>query len=315
MASSSHQLGWTAAAASPRLRALCDVAENSQCRADLERSFDQHYVEAVLSSNPDRSLYELIEILRNSMKSHSALQELEQKMDATNFLMRVTANLWTVSGRDSDGCLILWVRAGLMATLFGSASKLKRDSPGWCAAVRAECYMFEMYYTQAIADSPYAGSTVVLDYRGQTWFDSNLALQREVLDLTNRVFPWTGECVHFFGLSRPAAAVIQVAKKMWSGRSEGWIVHADLGSVRGIVENATDIPGWFFRYNERPEPCADEARLGDYKLCVGGGTGVKRMHSNIFKPLPGDLSAAAGGLSLNGTGSEDLPPISLALEN
>lgn len=284
MAGAPQQLSWLSAKPSPRLRSLCEVAKNSQCLADLEKSFDQHYVEAILTSHPNQSLYELIEILRTSIKSHAALGDLERTMDATNFLMRVTANLWTITKRDSDGSLVLWVRAGLIATLFGSASKLARGSAGWDAAIRAEVYMFETYYSRVLAKETYSGAAIVLDYRGQGWFDTNIALQRQIIGVLGRLFPGSGERVHLFGLSRAAAALVQVAKKVWTESMEGWSLHMDLKDVWDIVQDAEDIPRWFWEYDGKPEPCVDGKEIGDYRVCVGEGKGNKRSHASIFNP-------------------------------
>lgn len=277
------------------MQAVFKEAINRGCLEQVEQSFRNDHVEQIIQVNTGKSPAKVLEILLTSIKTHDGLHEIEKKMNTADFVNRVKAGHWIISGRTKVGSYpIIWIRGGLVNAGeggFGSRRSLRQGTQEWYPALRASIYMYEMYVRHRTACKALAeGNALCYDMRGQGYMDGSIAYERVALDLIAKIFPKSmNEKIYVFGMSLAVTKAFAAAGKIGStmtARKKNFVFLSRPEEAVDIADDKADVPDWVINYSKDAVKVTEYTIWGLSMFTKENNT-TRVRHADIFKPKIG----------------------------
>lgn len=275
---------------SPRLRDVYSVAREIGILHSIEKNFRNVSVERILEYNETKTAAEVLELLQTSLRVRDVLHDMERKMSVANFVTRLCAGHWEVSGKDKKGNPILWLRLGLANSAFGSRRSLRRGTQEWYSAIRATIYVYELFTRIGLGRQDVVPDVVMcFDLRGQGWLDANMAFEREVIDLITKLFPETSsEKFYIFGVSPALSKFFNYICKYASRAPRYEFMSAEPEQARRFVQNESDIPSWFLNFSPNSVERIDANQIWGLDRFLDDDDSNRVSHADIFYPAVED---------------------------
>jgi hypothetical protein len=240
-----------------RYLALHQLAQESGLK-DVLPAFRREYVDECFKQLENNAMY-VWDALRQIFEAMERISRHEQLMDKALFVQYIQSTGAMVSGTDTEGRPILWMKNT------PDAYKLRRGSPQESSYIRFRMYMVELLILKAFPKFEYV---VVADGSEQRALDFSWHASEEVIAIGAAL-----DSAHFSRVCICRAhAAISTLWKVYAtllGKSqERFTFIEDKREILKVVQNPADIPDWWFRDGTGKSSKARRDTLWEWERCV-----------------------------------------------